>query len=309
MKKTIYTMLLMLAVSIAAIANNKIIVQNTGKVNVYDNLATAMTNAVAGDTLYLSDGSYDAITINKLVYLRGTGKTTIAGSLTIEIAGNPTPTDALIEGLIIEDAINVNKKITNLTIRQCTFKRTSFNAEMPNALIDRCRQTGDGSNLFILNSYTNTMTVKNTKINFLGGASSLNNGCTFINCNIRNYNPYDYRYTAGTFKNCIIYYGQYRDAFDNSTIINCILENDNQDTIPSSSTSTNVYWVNFSMNEDCEFPKDANQYKGDDGTQVGIYGGTTPFDLTPAVPHVSSAQIEVDQTAKKLMIQLEVEVE
>ena len=111
MKKTIYTMLLMLAVSIAAIANNKIIVQNTGKVNVYDDIATAMTNAVAGDTLYLSDGSYDAVTINKLVYLRGTGKTTIAGSLTIEIAGNPTPTDALIEGLIIEDAINTTKSI------------------------------------------------------------------------------------------------------------------------------------------------------------------------------------------------------
>jgi hypothetical protein len=308
-------MLLMLAVSIAAIANNKIIVQNTGKVNVYDNLATAMTNAVAGDTLYLSDGSYDAITINKLVYLRGTGKTSIAGSLTIEIAGNPTPTDALIEGLIIEDAINVNKKITNLTIRQCTFKRTFFNAEIPNALIDRCWQQKSDNDMFLLNSYTNTMTVKNTKINYLGGASSLNNGCTFINCNIRNYNfgwhsssNAHLSQTAGTFKNCIIYYGNSPEELANSTIINCVLE-DSYVEIPSSSTSTNVYWVNFSMNEDCEFPKDANQYKGDDGTQVGIYGGTTPFDLTPAVPHVSSAQIEVDQTAKKLMIQLEVEVE
>lgn len=313
--KKIALMFVACVMCVATFAQNKIIVQNAEKVTIFDDLTTAIKSAVAGDTLYLSDGTYEAVTLNKLLYFRGTGKSAINGNFNLEIGANPTPTDALMEGLDILGQLNVTKKITNLTIRQCKFKTSGFNADMPNALIDRCYVTEKLN----LNAFTNELTIRNTKVYDTNWSDTGNNGCTFINCNI--YGDSNHKYYAGTFKNCIFgkhpnYYNLY---FRNSSIVNTLIAYYGSDDIhiESSSTSSNVYEVyyrvddKYVLNSNCESEINLKEkgYVGDDGTEVGIYGGSTPFDLNPAVPQIASASIQVDQNAKKLKIQLEVVAE
>lgn len=313
--KKIALMFVACVMCVATFAQNKIIVQNAEKVTIFDDLTTAIKSAVAGDTLYLSDGTYEAVTLNKLLYFRGTGKSVINGNFNLEIGANPTPTDALMEGLDILGQLNVTKKITNLTIRQCKFKTSGFNADMPNALIDRCYVTEKLN----LNSFTNELTIRNTKVYGTNWSDTGNNGCTFINCNILASDNIKF---AGTFKNCLMGcydWNRVNYYFHNSSIINTLLVYyyGGEDHIESSSTTSNVYFlpVHFDdkrvLKENCESEINLKEagYVGDDGTEVGIYGGSTPFDLNPAVPQIASASIQVDQNAKKLKIQLEVVAE
>ena len=106
MKKQLIMMACMLMASIAAFAgtNSKILLQHGGGVKVYDNdqMAQAMTDAVKGDTIFLSEGTYSGFELTKEVAIRGIGeKTVISGDLKIAIAGTPVCSFPLLESLRI----------------------------------------------------------------------------------------------------------------------------------------------------------------------------------------------------------------
>ena len=95
MKKQLIMMACMLMASIAAFAgtNSKILLQHEGGVKVYDSnqMTQALADAVKGDTLFLSEGTFAGFDLTKEVMIRGCGKTTIiTGAVKIAIAGNPT---------------------------------------------------------------------------------------------------------------------------------------------------------------------------------------------------------------------------
>lgn len=49
------------------------------------------------------------------------------------------------------------------------------------------------------------------------------------------------------------------------------------------------------------------QYKGSDGTQVGMYGGTLPFNTTPSYPQITKMNVAKKTTADgKLSVEIEV---
>ena len=91
-----------------------------------------------------------------------------------------------------------------------------------------------------------------------------------------------------------------------------MLVNTSNLTITGCTTQNCMESTNFSINGstcECNLTTDDLQnasYLGNDGTVVGVYGGTTPFTLVPAVPTVSSYKINVDAANKKLNVNLKV---
>ena len=95
-----------------------------------------------------------------------------------------------------------------------------------------------------------------------------------------------------------------------SSVFTNTLFNTNYGAIGSSSTQTNCYLVE-AYNGVCdegtlESRVDLSSYLGTDGTQVGVYGGTTLFTLDPQVAKVTESTFTVDTDAKKLTVKLKV---
>ena len=81
-------------------------------------------------------------------------------------------------------------------------------------------------------------------------------------------------------------------------------------SIDNTSSQTKCYLVEaYDGVCDCgtlESRVDLSNYLGTDGTQVGIYGGSTPFTLDPQVAKVTESTFTVDTTNKKLSVKLKV---
>ena len=318
MKKTIYAIAMMLMTGISAFSqaeDTKVILQSGAATTIYDgtNISTAISAAKKGDILYLSEGTYDSFTIDKEILVRGVGGNTwIEGDVTIAIPNNATLTQAVLEGVNVSGTINITQPATNLIIRNTKVMDVKVNGALSNGLIDRCWITGT----FNMNNNTDDTTVKNSKVFFISAGSLTYNKCTFLNCNIAHRMNVN---TAAVFTNCIIggdtyftynnnyYYGL--KTMESSVFTNTLFNTDDG-SIGSSSSQTNCYFIDNS-NGVCdrntlESNYDLSDYRGTDGTEVGIYGGTTPFTLDPQVAKVTESTFTVDTDAKKLTVKLKV---
>ena len=134
-----------------------------------------------------------------------------------------------------------------------------------------------------------------------------------MNCNIAHR---AYKTTAAVFTNCIIgsdySLGEMNGlkTMESSVFTNTLFNTYNGASIGQSSSETKCYFVN-DYNGACddstlESRKDLSEYRGTDGTVVGIYGGTTPFTLDPQVAKVTESKFTADTDAKKLTVKLKV---
>ena len=317
MKKTIYAIAMMLMTGISAFSqteDTKVILQSGAATTIYDgtNISTAISAAKKGDILYLSEGTYDSFTIDKEILVRGVGENTwIEGDVTISIPNNATLTQAVLEGVNVSGTINITQPATNLIIRNTKVMDVKVNGALSNGLIDRCWITGT----FNMNNNTDDTTVKNSKVYMISAGSLTYNKCTFLNCNIA---IRANATTAAVFTNCIIggFYGWHGNIyFDElgtmeSSVFTNTLFNTYRGSIGSSSSQTNCYFIS-DYNGACddstlESRYDLSEYRGNDGTEVGVYGGTTPFTLDPQVAKVTESTFTVDTDAKKLTVKLKV---
>ena len=314
MKKTIYAIAMMLMTGISAFSqteDTKVILQSGAATTIYDgtNISTAIGAAKKGDILYLSEGTYDSFTIDKEILVRGVGENTwIEGDVTISIPNNATLTQAVLEGVNVSGTINITQPATNLIIRNTKVMDVKVNGALSNGLIDRCWITGT----FNMNNNTDDTTVKNSKVYMISAGSLTYNKCTFLNCNIGDRMNVN---TAAVFTNCII--GSYYHLSElwglgtmESSVFTNTLFNTYNGSIGSSSSQTNCYSI-YDYYGACdqntlESRYDLSEYRGTDGTEVGIYGGTTPFTLDPQVAKVTESTFTVDTDAKKLTVKLKV---
>lgn len=316
MKKTIYAIAMMLMTGISVFSqteDTKVILQNGTNTTIYDgtDITTAIGAAKKGDILYLSEGTYDKFTIDKEILVRGVGENTyINGDVTIAIPNNPNLTQAVLEGVNVSGTITITQPATNLIIRNTKVLDVKVNGALTNGLIDRCFITG----IFNMSNYTDDTMVKNSKVKLISAGSLTYNKCTFLNCNIAkriNNN------TAAVFTNCIIGSYIYMTGGEisglgtmESSVFTNTLFNTNYGAIGSSSTQTNCYLVdNYSGVCDestLESRYDLSEYRGTDGTEIGVYGGTTPFTLDPQVPKVTESTFTVDTSTNKLTVKLKV---
>ena len=314
MKKTIYAIAMMLMTGISAFSqteDTKVILQSGAATTIYDGtqISTAIGAASKGDILYLSEGTYDSFTIDKEILVRGVGENTwIEGDVTISIPNNATLTQAVLEGVNVSGTITITQPATNLIIRNTKVLDVKVNGALTNGLIDRCWITGT----FNMNNNTNNTTVKNSKVAIISAGSLTYNKCTFLNCNIAKRAN---ETTAAVFTNCIIgsyiYLGEmYGLGTMESSVFTNTLFNTYDGSIGSSSSKTNCYFIS-EYDGACdqytlEIRVDLSEYLGTDGTQVGVYGGTTPFTLDPQVAKVTESTFTVDTDAKKLTVKLKV---
>lgn len=328
MKKQLIMMACMLMASIAAFAgtNAKILLQHEGGVKVYDSnqMTQALADAVKGDTIFLSEGTYSGFELTKEVTIRGIGeKTVISGDLKIAIAGTPVCSFPLLESLRITGYLYINKAINKLHIRKCFFRYFSVKAAIEDAVIDRCAaQYWDSSynsyssGEFNLSTYIKSMTVVNSKVYYLNGnynAASVN----FVNCYLNFYYGGDEQnYINCIFGTSLTSGSSY--SIDNATLTNCLYNTTSSSSynsnISSSCTTINCYAVDNGEKSLGEMTKDdltTNKYLGNDGTVVGIYGGNTPFvvGMLPAAPKVTDQSISLDLENKKLNVSLKVTAE
>lgn len=281
-------------------------------------LQQAHAAAANGDVITLSSGTFQSVNIIKAVTLRGAGMaldaatqtepTVLANDFTIDIPDETTQR-LTIEGIYTNQTVTINK-----------LKNAMF-------LKDRFRYF-----FFPGSSYGKDLTFIHCRITEgYKGNSNSNNSAVFQNCLVSGMQGTNY-----IFNNCLFLAGTNGGNYHcgNSEYRNCIILN----SFSTNSTSTyynNLYCIfsgysfNVTNNTNVEVAKDNeaiknlfgysddNEYKlteaakalikGSDGTEVGIYGGSLPYDPTPTNPQISKFNVAAKTTADgKLSVDIEV---
>lgn len=309
MKKILSLMVCLLATftAVQAASTQKCLLQHQGTVKLFDadNIAGAMSAATDGDTLYLTAGEFPGFTISKKITVRGAGTSTkITGDVTINIAGTPTLTQTLLEGVDLNSSsknVVLSSAMKGVKIKQCSMYELVTNASNSDVIIDRCHI---GDELRFSDNYIKSMIVLNSVIRIGYSYRSEKNIINFINCDIRFYYPYS---VAGTFVNCSIKrtetYSSYQ-TIANCSFVNCLFQWDASSYFASSTTFQQCYF-----DATCDWDAatfESLGYMGNDGRVVGSMGGATPFTLELAVPKVTESQISLDPETRVLNVNIKV---
>lgn len=301
--KTLLTAcLFMLAVGANAANDGKAILHHDKKPTaIYDadKLSDALSAAVAGDTIYLSAGTFPTFSLEKAITIKGAGTNTkISNGVTIDIAGNPTLTSALLDAVDVNGPVSVASDMTNFLIKMVKTTDLQFanSLNIPNALVDRCYL-----DKFTITSTMTDFYVRNTFITNLTSTSLKFNKCNFINCRIQG----DWNKAAGRFINCELS----RIGNDYLTIKSSILSYSLvYSRFIGVDASTYQEKVNFDTNDGWLSVDDRTNkpYMGNDNTVVGLEGGNTPYTLSPSGPKETSSTVKVSDSDKKLNVSITV---
>ena len=300
--KTLLTAcLFMLAVGANAANDGKAILHHDKKPTaIYDadKLSDALSAAVAGDTIYLSAGTFPTFTLEKAITIKGAGTNTkISNGVIIDIPGSPTLTSSLLEAVEVNGAITVKSDMTNFLIKMVkTYDLQFANQQNTNALVDRCYL-----DKFTITSTMTDFYVRNSYIWNLTSTSLKFNKCNFINCRIHG----DWNKAAGRFINCELS----RIGNDYLTIKSSILSYSLvYSYFIGVDPSSYLEKVHYDANRDW-LSVDDRRNKGyicKDGSVVGVEGGKTPYSLTPSGPKETSSTVKVSDSEKKLNVSITV---
>lgn len=307
-------------VQVATLSHEGTITSFTGS----QSLRSAYEAAVDGDVITLSSGSFTSVSFEKRITVRGAGMgvkvndsdpyiepTILKGSFEITADGNGDNYFKL-EGILHEedlrlcgviDAQFAKCRFSNLdySAGKGGFERTSFincvidhgvicfNANMTfyACYLKRLYTYNNGSHHNIINCILDTgsevnfnenaCVVKNSiYLNTHGHENCMNNGTTFNSIWSGSISSYSHNPFYGT------------------------LESHNNSIVPDG-------MLLFKEGTFFQLTDEAKKYLGDDGTEVGIYGGTLPFDPTPTNPQITKFNVAPKTTADgKLSIDIEV---
>ena len=286
----------------------------------YSAFQQAMEAAAKGDLITLSGGSFASATVNKVVTIQGAGYvqdpdnnrycTTFDKDFNIELPDGEM--GLVIEGVRFNNVVSAKGTIDNLIFRKCRLGYLGFN-NSKNCLIDRCRIES-----FDPDDHSVNLMVKNSIIGYFGENSA--DAILLIQNCVISYSGNNGSLTA-QFKNCIS-----ACSFQASgcSAYNCVVNNNYGGF--STGTQSNVWKLDdngmkslftngdfFNFRDDWSYTltdEAAAQYLGTDGTQVGIYGGTTPFTDVPSNPQVVSKEIAAESDANgKLSVKIRVEAQ
>lgn len=308
-----------------------------------DQLQQAVDEAVAGDAIYLSEGTFqpgakDTLLLDKAVSLIGAGGdlTKVVRNIYIAIDGNPTLEDFRISGLRVGNIL-VGKKMRGLKISQC-FMNGYFTAtdSVTGVEMDRCYMRG-----FIPTAYVRSAAVSNSCIASIGGMHSdgknpyyfNSSGCdlSFVNCDIALVSAIYIdsntcrggRVHDAIFTNCIVYtIANWNSNQEYNTYINCLLMNEPKtgnvvsncyidSKLSVTVDGANSYFPTFRLSKQ-DATTDlltSSGYLGTDGTAVGAYGGATPYSLRADGIHVKESVLRVDPETRQLKVTLKVATE
>ena len=291
-------------------------------------LREAHSAADHGDVITLSSGTFVSTGITKAITLRGAGMgidaatqsepTIISGNIIINI--NDTVTKRLtIEGIYNNSVVYYSTStLKNAMFLKCRFKNiTSVSSgKLKDASFIHCR-IADALGLY----KDCSATCINCAIEKPNSSDTNTSNFEFINCVLR---VDCSQIESSSLKNCIIYDTKslYTPYFPSTTTAyNCIGLNGSRifEKITNSTNSlaevSEVFKtytgqsLNQLDNETFELTDAAKEkYHSMDGTtEVGIHGGSLPFDATPSNPQITKCNVAAKSTADgKLSVDIQV---
>ena len=286
-------------------------------------LQQAHSAAVEGDVVTLSSGTFASVNITKAITLRGAGMTldastqteptVLANNFTIEIPDEST------KRLTIE-GIYSNQKITIKRLKNALFlKDRMYYVEVNDAssiakdlTFIHCRITNE---YYGNDNSNNSASFQNSIVSYIHGMNYI-----FHNCIIRYFDSNSGHYLCDNseYKNCIITYYLTNYPSSTSTYYNNLFIGTSADKLSNIPNKTNVSvnreeekiknLLTYSDDNDYKLTEEAKAImKGTDGTEVGIYGGSLPYDPTPTNPQISKFNVAAKTTADgKLSVDIEV---
>lgn len=344
--KKLFLSLVALAAAAMSYAQSSVLatLSHDGEISTYYGagaLKSAHEAAEHGDVITLSSGSFQATDITKAVTIRGAGMqvdsiaqiypSVIVGSFNIDVP------DSLEQHLTVEGIYcdNNNVKVYN-TLSNATFIKSRFYSfssisssangygYMKNLTFIHCKIQYNFSN----RNGGNSISFVNSLIMnpIVGGTDYTNNSFEFMNCIVSwtsNYPNLSSYYAI--YRNCILrslYTTDYVNKLSSTNLIyNCLgIAPTNMFTNIAALGSSMFYtatkmedvfktWTGtVSEIENYEFTDEAKtKYLGDDGKELGIYGGNLPFTPNPTNPKITKFNVASKSTADgKLSVDIEV---
>ncbi len=272
-------------------------------------LDDAIENAENGDIIYLSEGDFctttSGLSITKTISIVGCGyKSRIINPIYVSFTndGDELP-GPLFDGVRL---LKLNFDASSAKLNELEISRSlistlvypSFAAKIisiNSCNIENCRLGGGGGRTEICNS----------KIGYLyeGVYNS-----SVKNCNIKKLD-----YLPRTAFSSIFMLEDGLNTSGDHTVFNSLFPDASILDKYSSVYRENCYYMNperglLDDNLDCTIDLEANQFFGEDGDVVGIYGGESKFSEFPSVPTVDSAKssVEYDSENNKLKVVISV---
>lgn len=347
MKKMILSLIVAVAGMLSCFAQDDLVatLNHGSSLTTYmgeDALAQAYEAAVDGDVITLSPGVFVAVDMKKAIILRGAGykpmasngyvSTQITGSMSIEIPSSGTSVFTM-EGL---DFLNGNITICSdkkydVVLSKCKFRR-SVNGHGINLKATHCvfddlyadySGSYNGSTIYrstTLNcqscviSSAHSYGLYDTKINKIIATNCIVGGAVesyshFIN-SILIMNTYFYSLPETcTAHNCIgITTESTNSIFANIADPSNVMIDGAGETAYAKIFKTLKNVGSPSLYETFELTDAAKTtYLGDDGTQVGVYGGTAPFTLESTNPQVTKFVVSSTTEGSQLKVKINVE--
>ncbi len=321
-KKFFFALLSVVCFSWRASAQSSLLatLNHEGSISTYygsSALQEAYNAANHGDVITLSSGSFLSTDIKKAITLRGAGMTVdtvthteptvISSDFTIDVS------DTLSHRLTME-GIYSNQMVKVSTLKNAMFLKCRFNeviytngnsSTMKDLNFIHCR-IAERFNL----AANGSASFLNCVVMNPSQGNSSNSVFSFTNCYVNNINI---QYSE--YKNCIInhrYSGSSTTIYYNNLWLSNSgsLNSPNNTNVKISEADERVSYLNVDYNDDNDYQlTDAVRalIKGTDGTEVGIHGGSLPYDPTPTNPQITKFNVAAKSTADgKLSVDIEV---
>lgn len=280
-------------------------------------LVQAHEAAADGDIITLSSGTFNPTNITKGITLRGAGATVdldnhieptiISGSFRI---GSESVTTAglIIEGIYNDNTITYAGRLEYALFIKSRFSR--FGAYNSFALLYDCTFVNCIIAEGIDVPYNETVVTLTNCVYFNDYGSPKN--MNFTNSVITNAESF----ASSSFRNCILLYttildnsnSAYRCISDDEYVFEYIPNTTNyvasMDDLFLNNNIDNVWndLYNFELKDEAK-----TTYLGTDGTQIGIYGGSLPFNLTPTNPQITRFDMNSSVENGKLTVKINVQ--
>lgn len=291
---------------------------NQSTMYAYYQVQNAVNAAEEGDTIYLTEGTFQPFNIDKRIMVRGAGPTTmIEGSCEINISGSKELSMPVLDAMCFLGDITVTQAPRQLTFRKCKMANVIFSdSEFHDVKIDRCWIT----NRLNLPSNVKEFNAFNSKIQILYPHDYSGGQAIFEHCNIVEICA---PITGGVFRSCRIQCcTSLSNQITNANLIGCTLNSctlywDNPTkSITTGKVYSHVAGDDQTVRENCiEWSNNSTGIEYNqtlhisalDGTYVGAYGGQHPFNQYPEVPGVTQHQISIDAATKTMTVKLTVD--
>jgi len=316
MKKLAFILSLLVTASSLA-AQKSVALHSNGTTKVfYGNtpLTEAYKASLSGDTLYVSGGNFAAPdTINKGLVLIGAGYSTDSTAATqktfILNSGNITIGDSAsklyLEGMEFQGGFHKTSALaTNINIIRCKINGSldfKGSGAPSNSAIIQC-DISQGiqlqgftysviSNCIIRSTitYSNNNIFKNNVIPY-----GYMNNPPIVNCHYNTFNNNIFGTSQGPayYNNTCLYNNFHKNVLSlaNPYYGNIATDMGNYNNIDLTTVYVNAAGGNYHLQEAAK-----TTYLGDDGTEVGLYGGISPFKegAVPVNPHISQKSISI----------------